>query len=168
MYDFEINNFVNRLKKKFRTKDPFEIADACGVSIKYKNFVELKGMYTVIERCPFIFLNESLDEYMEKEVLFHELGHHFLHRHISVSAFNEHKLYDMSSKYEIEANTFAANYILSDEDICNNIEDGFTTEKTAMALCVSHELLLIKLRDMNKRGYKFNIPYNPRSDFLAQ
>lgn len=167
MYAFEIYGFVKKLQKKFRIKDPFEIAEACNINIRYRDFNELKGMYTVIQRCPYIFLNNSLDEYMEKVVLFHELGHHFLHRHQAVSAFKEHGLYDMSSKLEIEANIFAANFIISDEDVMDNISYGYTSEQAAKALCVPHEMLLIKLNDMNIRGCKLNIPYIPKSDFLA-
>ena len=167
MYNFNINSFVNKLQKKFRTKNPFEIAEACNINIKYRDFKDLKGMYTVMQRCPFIFLNISLDEHMEKVVLFHELGHHFLHRHHAVSAFKEHGLYDMSSKLEIEANIFAANFIISDEEVMENVGYGYTIEQTAKVLCVPHEVLLIKLNDMNSRGCKLNIPYIPKSSFLA-
>ena len=167
MYAYEINSFVQKLTKKFRTDDPFEIAEACNINIKYKDFTDLKGMYTVIQRCPYIFLNKSLDEHMEKIVLFHELGHHFLHRHHAVSAFRENGLYDMSSKLEIEANIFAANFIIRDEDVMENVGYGYTTEQAAMAMCVPHEMLLIKLNDMNSRGCKLNIPFIPKSDFLA-
>ena len=167
MYNFEINSFVKKLQRKFRTKNPFEIAKACNIIIKYRDFQDLKGMYTVMQRCPFIFLNSNLDEHMEKVVLFHELGHHFLHRHHAVSAFKEHGLYDMSSKLEIEANIFAANFIISDEEVMKNVDYGYTTEQAAQALCVPHEVLLIKLNDMNSRGCKLNIPYIPKAGFLA-
>lgn len=167
MYTYEINCFVEKLKRKFRTVDPFEIAEMCKIMVLYKKFKDMKGMYTVQERCPFIFLDTDLDEYMEKVVLFHELGHHFLHRYSMVSAFREHSLYDMTSKYEIEANIFAANFIISDEDVENNIDYGFTSMQLASTLCVPHDLLLIKLNDMNKRGYNYNVCYNPRADFLG-
>lgn len=167
MYAFEIYSFVKKLKKRFRTDDPFEIAEACKINIRYRDFNDLKGMYTVIQRCPFIFLSDSLDEHMEKVVLFHELGHHFLHRHHAVSAFKENGLYDMSSRLEIEANIFAANFIISDEDVMKNVNYGYTTEQAARAMCVPHEMLLIKLNDMNSRGCRLNIPFIPKSDFLA-
>lgn len=167
MYAFEIYSFVQKLKKKFRTENPFEIAEACKINIRYRDFKDLKGMYTVMQRCPYIFLSNDLDEHMEKVVLFHELGHHFLHRHHAVSAFKEHGLYDMSSKLEVEANIFAANFIISDEEVLENVGYGYTTEQAAMAMCVPHEMLLIKLNDMNSRGCKLNIPFVPKYDFLA-
>jgi len=167
MYTYEINDFVKKLKRKFRTSDPYEIAEAYNINIRYRSFNDLKGMYTVMQRCVYIFLNDSLDEHMEIVVLFHELGHHFLHRHLAVSTFKENGLYDMSSKLEIEANIFAADYLIDDEDVMENVSYGYTTEQAAKALCVPHELLLIKLNDMKSRGYELNLPYIPKSDFLA-
>lgn len=169
MYTSMIHTIVKKLKKKFRTTNPYELADALGIEIIYKKFESIKGMYTCNQRCPFIFLSNELDEHMEKIVLFHEIGHHILHRHevnSSFSSFNEHSLYDMSSKYEIEANIFAANFIISDDAIYG-IEEGCTTENAAKILCVSHEILLIKIDDMRKRDCEFNIPYMPKSNFLA-
>ena len=72
----------------------------------------------------------------------------------------------MSSKFEIEANIFAASFIISDEDVIENVGYGYTTEQAAMSMCVPHETLLIKLNDMNSRVCKLNIPYIPRSDML--
>ena len=72
----------------------------------------------------------------------------------------------MSSKLEIEANIFAANFIIRDEDVMENVGYRYTTEQAAMAMCVPHEMLLIKLNDMNVRGCSLNIPYIPRSDML--
>ena len=75
---------------------------------------------------------------MERVVMFHELGHHFMHRYNAVSTFKEHTLYDMSSKMEIEANTFAANFMISDEDIEQNSCYQYTSEQLARELCVPH------------------------------
>ncbi len=166
MHTAEINSFVEKLKRRFKTPNPFEIAEMCGITVIHRHFEQLKGMYTEHHRCPFIFLNEELDEIMEEVVLFHELGHFFLHRDEEVAAFKEHSLYDMSSRFEIEANTFAANYLISDEDIIENLELGLTTYQTAQMMYVPHDVFLIKLSDMNKRGYSFNIPYVPNSDML--
>lgn len=168
MFTTDIYKFVEKIKRKYRTTDPYEIAEICGIEVIPRYFDAMKGMYSVAERNPYIFLNEDLDEYMEKVVMFHELGHHFMHSHSAVSTFKEHTLYDMSSKMEIEANIFAANFLISDEDIEQNSCYEFTSEQLAHCLCVPHDLLLIKLGDMNARGYDFNLCYNPRSDFLGR
>lgn len=167
MYGIEIYKFVEKMKKKYRTSDPFKVAKLCGITVQYReDFDELKGMFTLVSRCPFIFLNPELDEYMEKVVMFHELGHYFLHRQ-KAAAFNEFSLYDMTSKFEIEANIFASNYLISDEDVEEYAQRGFTSEQTAYSLGVPHELLLIKLNDMRARGFDLNVAFIPKSNFLA-
>lgn len=168
MYKNDIYKLVEKVKRKYHTNNPYEIADMCGIEIIYRSFEAMKGMYTVMERNPYIFLNDKLDEFMEKVVMFHELGHHFMHRHHAVTTFKEHTLYDMTSKLEIEANTFAANFIISDDDVKHNTYYGFTSEQLARYLCVPHDLLLIKMEDMNAQGYDYNVCYNPRSDFLGR
>lgn len=91
-----------------------------------------------------------------------------MHRYNAVSTFKEHTLYDMSSKMEIEANIFAANFMISDEDVKQNSCYQYTSEQLARELFVPHEILLIKLGDMNSRGYDFNLCFTPRSDFLGR
>lgn len=168
MYKSDIYKFVEKIKRRYMTNDPFEIARQCNITVIHRKFGNMKGMYTVTKNCPFIFINDALDEYMENVVLFHELGHHFMHKHYAVSTFKEHTLYDMSSKLEIEANVFAANFIISDSDVEQNTYYQYTGEQLARQLCVPHDLLLIKIMDMNSRGYDFNICSNPRSDFLGK
>lgn len=163
----EIYETVNILKRKYKTCNPYEIADICGIRVMYSHFENLKGMFTIERRCPFIILNEDLDDEMRDVVMFHELGHYFLHRKENVSTFNENSLYDMTSKFEIEANTFAANFIISDDDITENAELGLTTIETAQVLCVPHDIVLIKIKDMNSRGYSLNVPYIPEANMLS-
>ncbi len=164
----DIFKFVEKQKKRFRTNDPFRIAEALGITVAYKEFDELKGMYFVNERCPYIYLNEDLDEQMERVVLFHEIGHHFLHRHLASVSFQEFGLYDMTSKPEMEANIFAANMMISDNDVIECLEWGYTSSQAASSLSVPHDMFLIKLKDMNDRGYDFHLDYIPRADFLAR
>ena len=168
MYTNDIHRLVDELKEKFHTDNPFEIADISGITIIYKPFKKLKGMYLVSGRCAFIYLCDNLDEFMSNIIVFHELGHHFLHKHLAVSSFQECSLYDMKSKPEMEANIFAANYMISDQDVFSYAQKGFTTEQTAHSLCVPHEMLLIKLKDMDSRGYNLKLDYIPRADFLGR
>lgn len=168
MFTTDIYRLVEKIKRRFHTTDPYEIAEICGIEVISRKFDTMKGMYTVSEKNPYIFLNEELDEYMERVVMFHELGHHFMHRYSAVSTFKEHTLYDMSSKMEIEANTFTANFMISDEDIEQNSCYEYTSEQLARSLCIPHEILLIKLNDMNDRGHNFKLAYIPRADFLGR
>lgn len=66
MYSEKIFEFTQRLAKRYRTSNPFELADALGITVNYKPFTDLKGMYYIVERCAFITLSDTLDETMEK------------------------------------------------------------------------------------------------------
>lgn len=164
----DIFKFVEKQKKRFRTNDPFQIAEALGIVIAYKKFDALKGMYFISERISFIYLNEDMDEQMERAVLFHEIGHHLLHRHLASVSFQEFGLYDMTSKPEMEANIFAANMMISDDDVLDCVEMDYTTSQSASSLSVPHDMFLIKLKDMNDRGYDFHLDYIPQADFLGR
>ena len=69
------------LRKRFKTSNPLEIAKGLGIEIRYEDsFQKLKGMYTVIARNRFIFLNANNPPEMNRIVCAHELGHDQLHR----------------------------------------------------------------------------------------
>ena len=94
-----------KLVKRCGSRDPFEIARQLGINVMLcENFGSLKGMYRVIKRNRFIFLNNSLDENMLRIVCAHELGHDQLHRNMAkTTPIHEFMLYDMKSKPEYEA-----------------------------------------------------------------
>ena len=51
----------SRLVKRCGTRDPFSIARQLGIEVLFcENFGPLKGMYRVIKRSRFIFINEML------------------------------------------------------------------------------------------------------------
>ena len=168
MYRDRIFEFTQKLIKRYRTSNPYDIAEILGIKIDYKHFSSLKGMYFVVERCAFITLSDTLDETMEKIVLFHEIGHHLLHRHLAAKSFQEFGLYNMSSKPEMEANIFAANMLIDDDELDSLARDNYTTAQIARMLYVPHQMLLIKMQDMNNRGYDYKLDYNPRADFLGR
>ena len=72
------------LVRRYGTRDPFEIAKALGIEVLFcDNFGTLKGMYRVIKRNRFIFINQDLSEKMQRIVCAHEIGHDQLHRHFA-------------------------------------------------------------------------------------
>lgn len=72
------------LVKRCGTRDPFEIAKSIGVEVMYcDDFGPLKGMYRVIKRNRFVFINRDLPEQMQRIVCAHELGHDQLHRNLA-------------------------------------------------------------------------------------
>jgi Zn-dependent peptidase ImmA (M78 family) len=160
----KIRSQAKALVKKHGTRNPFIIADEVGIHLRYRNdFSKLKGFYKVIDRSRFIFINAELDEYEQKIVCAHELGHDMLHRTLAkFGILQEMTLCDMKSRPEYEANVFAADILLDDDEVFALAKDGYTEVQIASELCTDVNLLLIKMNEMNKAGYDFNLSQVPR------
>jgi Zn-dependent peptidase ImmA (M78 family) len=131
------------------------------------DFAELKGMYKVILRNRFIFINGNLDEYEQRVIAAHELGHDALHRELaSGAALYETTLYDVKNRVEYEANVFAAEILISDDDVVGLIAERYSESQIAATLGVSLDLLLIKVGEMNRRGFGITMSRTGRGDFL--
>ena len=93
----QLSRVGEKLVKRCGSRDPFEIARQLGINVMLcENFGSLKGMYRVIKRNRFIFLNNSLDENMLRIVCAHELGHDQLHRNMAkTTPIHEFMRYDV-------------------------------------------------------------------------
>ncbi len=98
---------------KYGTRDPFELAKQLGVKIMFVNDLkELKGVYRVIKRNRWIFINANLPEDMQRLVCAHELGHDQFHRHLAKGdGLMEFMFCDVQNTIEYEANVFAEKLI---------------------------------------------------------
>ncbi|MCL2697903.1 MAG: ImmA/IrrE family metallo-endopeptidase [Oscillospiraceae bacterium] len=163
-----IHKAASKLLKRCNTREPFKIAREIGINVWWRNdFTRLKGMYKVIERNRFIFVNSNLDEYERRVIIAHELGHDALHRELAAAgALPEFTLYDMKTRPEYEANVFAADILLDDGEVFELMKKGYDESQIARWLGVNINLLLIKLHEMNKRGFGFKLSGAPRGDFL--
>lgn len=124
----------NDLVRRCGTRDPFRIARELGIEVLFcEDFGPLKGMYRVIKRNRFIFINKDLSSHMQTIVCAHEIGHDRLHRNMAMNdAIHEFMLYDMATKPEYEANIVAAEILLDTDTIIEYIYDyGFTSEQIA-------------------------------------
>ena len=158
----------NALVRRFNTRDPFEIAKGLGIEVLFcNNFGSLKGMYRVIKRNRFIFINADLSEQMQRIVCAHELGHDQLHRNLAkTGAIQEFMLYDMATKPEYEANVVAAEILLDSEEVLDYIYSyGYTIEQIATAMSSDINLVALKVAELNCRGHNLR-DQEHRSDFL--
>lgn len=158
------------LVKQFGTRDPFAIAEALGVTVLFReDFSQLKGMYKVILRNRYIFINANLPLAMQLVVCAHELGHDRLHRpFLGNGTFREFVLYDMKSKPEFEANVFAAELLLEDEVVYACFQGGYDVYQVAGMLDVDVNLLLVKVHELFKRNRDFSPMDLPKSNFLGK
>ena len=166
-----IYNKVNQLVKRYRTRDPFEILSALHVVVKESNnFQKLKGYCFVSCRTVYVVINSFLPEAEKRIVAAHELGHVILHKQaLKMAPMRDSVLYDMRDNTEYEANLFAADLLLEDQDI----EDlSHNEEMDYFSLCSSlystPELMSFKLFSLIRRGHAYRMPLDLDSKFLAK
>lgn len=157
-----------KLIKKYNTRNPFEIAACINITVLFKDLGTLKGFYKKDGHNRFIVINDQISEPLQRIVCAHELGHDQLHKHLTKGhTLREFAMVDMKSLPEYEANIFAAELLLADEDVLNLFDQSYNFYETACMLHTDAHLLAIKLMTMNLKGYSFNIPTDLKSDFLA-
>lgn len=163
-----IHKMAQSLVEKSGSRNPFVIADSNSIIIKYINdFKTLKGMYMIIKRNRFIFVNTNLPEGIQKVVCAHEIGHDMLHKDYIEGAFHETALFDTKNTFEYEANMFAAEIMIDDKLLKSLAEEGMSIEAIASSLGIDKNIVELKFISMNKRGYKFKLPHTYNSGFLA-
>ena len=164
----QLSRVGEKLVKRCGSRDPFEIARQLGINVMLcENFGSLKGMYRVIKRNRFIFLNNSLDENMLRIVCAHELGHDQLHRNMAkTTPIHEFMLYDMTTKPEYEANIVAAEILLDTDEVLDYVYNfGYTSEQIAKAMSTDINLVALKVAHLaeSNRGLR---PIEHRADCL--
>lgn len=158
----------SNLVRRCGTRDPFRIAQELGIEVLFcDDFGPLKGMYRVIKRNRFIFINKDLSSRMQRIVCVHELGHDQLHRYLAKgNALQEFMLYDMTTKPEYEANIVAAEILIDTDEILEYIyQYGYTTEQIARAMHTDINLVALKIAHLAETGYDLR-RIDHRSDFL--
>jgi Zn-dependent peptidase ImmA (M78 family) len=163
----KISETANALAARFKTRDPYEIANGLNIRVRLADdFTRLKGMYTIIARNRFIILNGKLSEQTKKIVLAHEIGHDRLHYALAkTTGLREITLYDMNTRPEYEANIFAAELLLDTERVLELIYDGRDILETAKILGSDVNLIALKVASLTKQGYQFRLQ-DYQSDFL--
>jgi len=166
---YGIYKAADRVVRLSGTRSPKRIAHDLGIDILYRNdFEDLLGMYTYKWKHRFIFLNDRLDDYMEQMVIAHELGHDAFHRDIAGDGLKEFILFRMKDNTEYVANAFAAHVLLPDNEVLELARYGYDVVQIASELGSDINLLLIKLQELNKLGYHFNVPWSPDSKFFRK
>lgn len=117
-----------------------------------------KGFFLVSSRCKLIVINSDLPESIQRIIIAHELGHAVLHSDSAISAFHEFAMFDDTDRMEYEANVFAAEFMLSDDEVMESLEMQMDFFQMARCLYVPPELLDFKLRILQRQGIKDQCP----------
>lgn len=111
----DIRRRVVNLERKYGTRNPYKLCKRMKINIIYMDLGNIKGIYKKVITNKFIVINENLDEFCQKVVLAHELGHAILHHSKEIQALKDYDLFPRyTNQIEIEANTFAAELLIDD------------------------------------------------------
>ena len=167
----EIYEKAAQIVKKCGTRDALKIAQELGIYVTFvPEFDRLLGMYTCRYRERHILLNTKMEDMVMQMVCAHEIGHDILHRELAKekNILPEFVLFDMRTKYEYEANAFAAHIRIDDEKLTEYMKQGYDVVQLSAAMHTNINLMLIKLNEMNRMGCSLPLPYLPKSDFLSE
>ena len=167
----DICDAVTALMKKYKESDPLRLCHEMGIIVLYEpmgnSLDAIKGFFLASKRIRTITVNSDLPEIIQKIIIAHELGHAVLHHTSEVCAFHDIAVYDSSSVQEKEANLFAAELSLNDNDVFDVLNQDVTFFTAAALLKVPMEILDFKFRMMKWKGYKMvEPPISARSNFL--
>lgn len=169
IYTDIISEKTGALIRKHKTRNPFELCDDLDIRIRYKDLgTAMKAYYFYQSRIKNIVLNTRSGRIVQKILCAHELGHALLHGELAaMRGFQELEMFDMTSRTEYEANLFAAELLIDDNELLELLNDN---EKSffgvAKELYVPAELLDLKFRILKNKGYHLEAPYIAQADFL--
>lgn len=142
----DIKRLVNSLVRKHKTRDPFEIVETLNAIVVFHPLQGVRGFYQYFQRNNIIYIDETLSEHEQRLVCAHELGHMLLHKK-SNAIFMDSRTQLNTTKYEIEADRFAIDLIMSDEEIEEHLD--LTTAQFSRLFGYSKKLIELRMRDFN-------------------
>lgn len=168
----KIQKTAARLKHACGSRDPYALAKDLHILVIREPMGNhpgcCKGFFIINKRIPVIVINCDLSEPVQRMVLAHEIGHHQLHKKsVAIMPFTDLTLMDNTNHFEFEANLFAAEFLLDDQDVAEGLKSGYSCREMACTLDVAPELLSFKLLIMKKRGaLEYSTPLDLHGAFL--
>ena len=135
-----IKRLVDSLVRKYNTRNPFEIISHLNVIVVFYPLHGVKGFYQYFQRNNIIYIDEALF------VCAHELGHMLLHKKTN-AIFMDSRTQLNTTKYEIEADRFAMNLLLSETDIEEHLD--FSTAQFSRLFGYNKKLIELRMKDFN-------------------
>lgn len=143
----KFKRLVSYYVKLCGTNNPRIIAEHLGIHIVIMPLGNALGYYRYMKRIKWIFINESIsdNEALMQIVMAHELGHAILHQKENCCFMAHHTLM-LTSKMEIQANTFAAELLITD-DLLMEFQ-GCTVEQFENCTGIDKDLIALRLRNL--------------------
>ena len=145
-----------KLFKKYKTRNPFMLAEAMNITIRYYDFKDLKGFYTYCYKNRYIGINQNLCDIEQSLCCAHEIGHDQLHRHLTYY-MKDYNLFTTNSKTEYQANLMAAHILVPDDILDKYYGYNYTLEEIAAIERLYPDLIKLKFSTMSlsNKGFLF-------------
>ena len=169
MYSNYISSVVNKLVRKYNTRDPYELCGALGIRIRQKDLgADIKAYYFCQSRIRNIIINNRVSAPIQRILAAHELGHDRLHKKIAMlKGFHEIELFNAICPMEYQANLFAAELLVDENELLEMLNDeNKSFFGIARELGVPAALLDFKFRMLKQKGFFIEAPYIANGDFL--
>ena len=136
-----VRQIVNDLCKKYNTRNPYRLLRELDIILQYGEDMDtVRGFYLYDSRIKLICIGNNLPDYVEKFVIAHEIGHSILHKQSSAPFLQSTFL--SVDRLETEANRFAIELLMSDDDIKEHPE--FTIEDWAKFYGVPEDIIQLR------------------------
>ena len=142
-----IRKKVQYCVRRYKTHDPYRLAEVLGILIFRCALDNCQGCYMYIKRRRIVFLNQDLDEATERMVLAHEIGHAVLHPRQNCYFLRDKTL--LLPGIEREANLFAAELLIADEMLFEAVDCSYTVRQLARMAGCCEELVKLRLEHSN-------------------
>lgn len=110
-----IREQAGKITGKYKTHDPRELCDYMNITIIDTPLcTQIQGFFIRVENDFYIYINSALSEVDKIITLAHELGHRVLHPDLN-SLFMTQSTLMRPTRYEAEADLFAAHLLIDDE-----------------------------------------------------
>lgn len=141
----DVKTRANQIARKYKSRNPFEIVRGLNIILVRCPLYDVRGFYQYFQRNNIIYLDESLSDQEQRFVLAHELGHMFLHKKAN-AIFMDSKTQLNTTKYETEADLFAIELLLPDDELLNYQESGMEAEQISRITGYCKDLIEMKVK----------------------
>lgn len=140
----EIKAKVRKLVRKYKTRNPFEMIRGMNVILVLYPLKGVRGFYQYFQRNNIIYIDEALSDTDKAFVLAHEIGHMLLHKK-SNAIFMDTRTQFKTTRYELEADKFAMELLISDEFLEEN--SYYTVEQISRMTGYPQKLIELRLNN---------------------
>ncbi len=141
----EQENIAEKLARRFFTRDPFTLARSINRIVIEAPLVGVRGYYQQVKKNHILYVDSRLEGFERQFVCAHELGHSILHPHLN-SIFLDSRTQFRKAKYEQEADRFALDLLIPDEQLAEFI--NMPAQNIAEMFGVNEDLIRQKVYQM--------------------